>query len=65
MKNLTKRGGKGMLPTCCLPLWGKEGVTFVFFLSQRKDEQNQVFCRAGNSGNHMKIFFNGGQATGN
>jgi hypothetical protein len=30
----------------CLPLWGREGVTFVFFLSQRKDEQNQVFYRA-------------------
>jgi hypothetical protein len=31
-----------MLP----PLWGREGVTFVFFLSQQKDEQNQVFSRA-------------------
>ena len=25
MKNLNKRGGKGMLPTCCLLLRGREG----------------------------------------
>jgi hypothetical protein len=27
MKNLNKRGGKGMLPLGCLPHWGREGVT--------------------------------------
>jgi len=27
MKNLNKRGGKGMLPACCLLLRGREGVT--------------------------------------
>jgi hypothetical protein len=32
-------------PLGCLPLWGREGVTFVFF-SQRKDKQIQVFYRA-------------------
>jgi hypothetical protein len=29
MKNLNKRGGKGMLPLGCLPLWGREGVTLM------------------------------------
>jgi hypothetical protein len=24
-KNLNKRGGKGMLPLGCLPLWGERG----------------------------------------
>jgi hypothetical protein len=27
MKNLTEKGGKGMLPTCCLLPRGREGVT--------------------------------------
>jgi len=26
MKNLNKRGGKGMLPACCFPFRGREGV---------------------------------------
>jgi hypothetical protein len=29
MKNPDKRGGTGMLPACCLPLWGREGVTIL------------------------------------
>jgi len=29
MKNLNNRRGKRMLPTCCLPLWGREGVTLL------------------------------------
>jgi hypothetical protein len=29
MKNPDKKGDKGMLPTCCLPLWGREGVTLL------------------------------------
>jgi hypothetical protein len=29
MKNPDKRGGKGMLPLGCLPLWGREGVTLL------------------------------------
>jgi hypothetical protein len=41
-----KNGVKGIYPLGCLPLWGREGVTFVFFLSQQKYEQNQVFSRA-------------------
>jgi hypothetical protein len=24
-----KEGVKGMLPACCLPLWGREGVTLI------------------------------------
>jgi hypothetical protein len=24
-----KEGVKGMLPACCLPLWGKEGFTLI------------------------------------
>ncbi len=27
MKNLNKSGGRGMLPACLPPLWGREGVT--------------------------------------
>ena len=26
-----ERGVKGMLPLGCLPLWGREGVTFIAF----------------------------------
>jgi hypothetical protein len=29
MKNLNKRGGKGILSLGCLPLWGREGVTLL------------------------------------
>jgi hypothetical protein len=29
MKNLNKRGGKGMLLLGCLPLWEREGVTLL------------------------------------
>jgi hypothetical protein len=29
MKNPDKREGKGMLPACCLPLRGREGVTLL------------------------------------
>jgi len=29
-------GVKGMLPTCCLPLWGREGVTLIAFLKEWK-----------------------------
>jgi hypothetical protein len=29
MKNPDKRGGKGMLPLGCLPLWGRERVTLL------------------------------------
>jgi hypothetical protein len=36
MKNPDKRGGKGMLPACCLPLWGREG--FPSWLPQRISE---------------------------
>jgi len=24
-----KEGVKGMIPACCLPLWGREGVTLI------------------------------------
>jgi len=46
VNQIAKKGVKGIHPTCCLPLWGREGVTVVFFFSQQKDEQNQVFSRA-------------------
>jgi hypothetical protein len=29
MKNLNKRGGRGMFSLGCLPLWGREGVTLL------------------------------------
>ena len=29
MKNPDKRGGRGMLPLGCLPLWEREGVTLL------------------------------------
>jgi hypothetical protein len=28
-ENSDKRGGMGVLPTCCLPLRGREGVTLI------------------------------------
>ena len=28
-ENSDKRGGKGMLPACCHPLWRREGVTLI------------------------------------
>jgi hypothetical protein len=30
-----QKGVKGIHPLGCLPLWGKEGVTFVFFTSTK------------------------------
>jgi hypothetical protein len=47
MKNLNKRGGKGMLPTCCLPLWGREGVTLMAAaenkrITQKKEDFNKA-----------------------
>jgi len=30
-----KEGVKGVLPLDCLPLWGREGVTFIAFLKKR------------------------------
>jgi hypothetical protein len=30
LKNTPKKeGARGMLPACCLPLWGSEGVTLI------------------------------------
>jgi hypothetical protein len=31
-----QKGVKGIHPLGCLPLWGREGVTFVFFLVNEK-----------------------------
>jgi hypothetical protein len=29
IKKSDKRGGQGMFPLCCLPNWGREGVTLI------------------------------------
>jgi hypothetical protein len=47
MKNLNKRGGKGMFPACCLPLWGREGVTLLAAaenkrITQKKEDFNKA-----------------------
>jgi len=34
-----ERGVKGMLPACCLPLWGREGVTFIAFLKKMASDR--------------------------
>jgi UDP-N-acetyl-D-mannosaminuronate dehydrogenase len=47
MKNLNKRGGRGMLPACCLPLRGREGVTLLAAaenkrITQKKEDFNKA-----------------------
>jgi hypothetical protein len=41
MKNLNKRGGKGMLPVGCLPLWGREGVTLLAAAENKRITQKK------------------------
>jgi hypothetical protein len=41
MKNLNKRGGKRMLPTCWFPLWGREGVTLVASAENKRIKQKK------------------------
>jgi hypothetical protein len=41
MKNLNKRGGKGMLPACCFPLWGREGVTLLAAAENKRITQKK------------------------
>jgi hypothetical protein len=41
MKNLNKSGGKGMLPACCLPLWGREGVTLLAAAENKRITQKK------------------------
>jgi hypothetical protein len=47
MENLHKRGGKGMPPTCCFPLWGREGVSLLAAawnkrITQKKEDFNKA-----------------------
>jgi hypothetical protein len=42
MKNLNKRGGKGMLPACCLPLWGREGVTLLVAAENNRIRKKRI-----------------------
>jgi hypothetical protein len=41
MKNPDKRGGKGMLPACCLPLWEREGVTLLAAAENKRITQKK------------------------
>jgi hypothetical protein len=41
-----KRGGKGMLPACCLPLWGREGVTLTAAADNYRMTEKKDFNRA-------------------
>jgi hypothetical protein len=33
-----ERGVKGILPTCCFPLWGREGVTLIGSVKCKKNK---------------------------
>jgi hypothetical protein len=41
MKNLNKRGGTGMLPLYCLPLWGRVGVTLLAAAENKRITQKK------------------------
>jgi hypothetical protein len=36
VKGSDKSGGKGMPPSGCLPLWGREGITLIAFPPEKK-----------------------------
>jgi hypothetical protein len=56
MKNLNKRGGKGMHPLGCLPLWEREGVTpwlpqrISEFHIKRGFQQSRFFIKKSSDG---------------
>jgi hypothetical protein len=41
MKNPDKRGGKGMLPLGCFPLWGREGVILLAATENKRITQKK------------------------
>jgi hypothetical protein len=41
-----KIGGKGMLPACCLPLWGREGVTLLAAAKNKRIIEKEDFNKA-------------------
>jgi hypothetical protein len=51
MKKPNKRGGKGMLPACCLPLWGREGVTLLTAAENKRITGKKDFYKAENPKN--------------
>jgi hypothetical protein len=50
MKNPDKRGGKGMLPACCLPLRGREGVTLPTAAENKRITQKKRILTKPNKG---------------
>jgi hypothetical protein len=36
-----QKGGKGMLPACCLPLWGREGGTLMAAAENKRITQKK------------------------
>jgi hypothetical protein len=62
MENPDKRGGKGMLPVCCLPLWGREGVTLPAAaenkqITKKKRISTKPFFPIYHTGMHEKNVF--------
>jgi hypothetical protein len=56
MKNPDKRGGKGMLPLGCLPLWGRKGVTLLAAAENKQITGKRGFQQIPNLGkSHKKL----------
>ena len=45
-ENTSKVGVKGVLPACCLPLWGREGVTLIAIAEINLVTGKKNFCKA-------------------
>ena len=50
-KVLIKTGVKGLVPACCLPLWGREGISFTM-----STERNRIACHRASFENQSPIF---------
>jgi hypothetical protein len=51
-----KEGVKGMLPACCLPLWGREGVTLIAAAENYRMTEKRGFQQSLNNGNSDTVF---------
>jgi hypothetical protein len=38
VKRIEKGGSRGLAPACCLPLWGREGVTLIIFTGTNQND---------------------------
>jgi hypothetical protein len=51
-----KEGARGMLPACCLPLWGREGVTLMAAAENYQMIEKRGFQQSGNRAELFNFF---------